>query len=119
MCITPLFVFYALPPPFSLHPLLSHVPTPFSSQRIEIFHGQVREDRRSLGIADPHDHNARSPSTYITVQRGRILEDGFVQLSATSVEALKGNVKVKFMNEQVRVTHPFIFVNSAAYSFLF
>ena len=62
----------------------------------------MREDRRSLGIADPRDHSARSPSTYITVHRGRILEDGFAQLSAISVDALKGNVKVKFMNEQVR-----------------
>lgn len=69
-------------------------------QRVEIFHDHVRNDRRSLGIADPHDHNARSPSTYITVQRGRILEDGFVQLSAISTNALKGNVKVKFVNEQ-------------------
>ena len=71
-------------------------------QRVEIFHSHVKDDRRSLGIADPHDHNARSPSTYITVQRGRVLEDGFLQLSVISVNALKGNVKVKFVNEQVR-----------------
>ena len=71
------------------------------SQRVEIFHQTVSDDRKSLGIGNPRDHSSRGPATYVTVHRGRVLEDGFTQLSSVPTRALKGLIRVKFVNEQV------------------
>ena len=40
-------------------------------------------------------------STLIRVHRARIVEDGYAQLSRLSANALKGPVRVKFVNEMV------------------
>ena len=66
---------------------------------MEIFHQQVDEDRQRLGLS--RSQFDRRPASYITVHRSRILEDGYAQLSVLPVEALKGTVRVKFINEQV------------------
>ena len=58
----------------------------------------VKEDKLGLGLlGDSH----RRPATYITIRRGRILEGGYEQLHRLSVAALKGTIRVKFVNEQV------------------
>jgi ubiquitin-protein ligase E3 B len=38
-------------------------------------------------------------STLITIQRGRIVEDGYAQLASLSPKALKGTIRVRFQNE--------------------
>jgi len=38
-------------------------------------------------------------STLITIQRGRIVEDGYAQLATLSSKALKGTIRVRFQNE--------------------
>jgi ubiquitin-protein ligase E3 B len=38
-------------------------------------------------------------STLITIQRGRIVEDGYAQLATLSPKALKGTIRVRFQNE--------------------
>ena len=71
----------------------------YSSQRVEIFYQHVETDRQRLGLS--RSRSQPQPATYITCHRGRILEDGYTQLSFLSADALKRAVKVKFVNEQV------------------
>ena len=52
-----------------------------------------------LGIGCGHGH---TPATYITIHRNRLLEDGYNQLVSVSTPNMKGVVRVKFVNEQVR-----------------
>lgn len=40
------------------------------------------------------------PTTVITVERTRIVEDGYRQLANLSSEALCGTIRVKFINQQ-------------------
>ena len=68
-------------------------------QRVEIFHRYVEEDKERLGLSK--SQSDRRPATYITVHRGRILDDGYTQLSLLATNALKGTIRVKFVNEQV------------------
>lgn len=44
----------------------------------------------------------RRPATYITIHRAKILDDGYTQLSLLHTKALKGTIRVKFVNEQVQ-----------------
>ena len=73
-------------------------------QRLEIFQNRVMEDKKRLGICRSHS-GERKTSAYIDVHRRRILEDGYMQLSYLAPKTLKGTIKVKFINEQVRQTH--------------
>ena len=73
----------------------------FYLQRVEIFHEHVQDDRHRLGLS--RSRSEPQSATYITCHRGRILEDGYTQLSLLSADALKKAVKVKFINEQVRL----------------
>ena len=66
---------------------------------MEIFHQYVDEDRSKLGLSK--SLSDRRPTTYITIHRGRILENGYTQLSMLPTNSLKGVVRVKFVNEQV------------------
>ena len=70
-------------------------------QRLEIFRQQVIEEKERLGIKT--SRSARQPATYVTVHRARILDDGYAQLSLLHMKALKGTIRVKFVNEQVHV----------------
>lgn len=70
----------------------------FTLQRIDIFMEKIKDDKSCLGLLDT---GHRRPATYITIQRGRILEGGFEQLSSLPLIALKGTIRVKFVNEQV------------------
>ena len=40
-----------------------------------------------------------SGAALITIQRGRIVEDGYAQLANLSPKALKGTIRVRFQNE--------------------
>lgn len=42
-----------------------------------------------------------TPSTMITVERNRLLDDGYRQLSLLPPAALKATIRVKFINQQV------------------
>lgn len=55
-------------------------------------------DKDSLGIVR---HPGQTPATFITIHRTRLLDDGYEQLSSLSTTALKGTIRVKFLNEQV------------------
>ena len=69
------------------------------TQRVELFHQQVDEDKEGLGLS--RAHSDRRPATYITIHRGHVLEDGYAQLSLLPTGILKGTIRVKFVNEQV------------------
>ena len=68
-------------------------------QRIEIFRQQVTEDKEKLGML--FSRTDQRPATYITIHRTKILDDGYAQLSLLHMTALKGTIRVKFVNEQV------------------
>ena len=70
-------------------------------QRLQIFHQNISEDKERLGIVSSrYDRNI---TTYVTVHRTKILDDGYAQLSLLPMKALKGIIRVKFVNEQVRI----------------
>lgn len=66
----------------------------------------VQEDRIKLGI--PTNRSERHASAYIDIHRGRILEDGYMQLSGLSARAFKGTIRVKFINEQVSTSAGYV-----------
>ena len=68
-------------------------------QRVELFRERVTSDKKALGIIRPGD--LPSPSTYITIHRPRLLEDGHEQLATLTTKSLKSTIRVKFFNEQV------------------
>lgn len=53
-------------------------------------------------IASEKENMEGAPSTMITVERNRLLDDGYRQLSLLSPTALKATIRVKFINQQVR-----------------
>ena len=70
---------------------------------MQIFYDFIESDRQRLGLS--RSRSQPQPATYVTCHRGRILEDGYTQLSLLSADALKRAVKVKFVNEQVNNGH--------------
>ena len=66
---------------------------------MEIFHRRVKEERDYLGITRGSTHSG--PTTYITIRRELMLEDGYQQLGLLSALSLKGIIRVKFINAQV------------------
>lgn len=64
--------------------------------RMLLFRRQVQEDKNRIA-ANLSDSQSQ---TWITVQRSRIIEDGFNHLSKLTTAALKSTVRVKFINEQ-------------------
>ena len=67
-------------------------------QRIEIFYEYIKAEKMELGIQSGHSH---TPATYITIHRSRLLESGFQQLSSIPALAMKGVIRVNFINVQV------------------
>ncbi|CAG9533224.1 unnamed protein product [Cercopithifilaria johnstoni] len=51
-------------------------------------------------IASEKENMEGIPSTMITVERNRLLDDGYRQLSLLSPTALKATIRVKFINQQ-------------------
>ncbi|XP_030847957.1 ubiquitin-protein ligase E3B [Strongylocentrotus purpuratus] len=67
-------------------------------ERVILFRKRVSDEKKSLGytespMSQPH-------STYITVHRSRLVEDGYQQLASVASQALKGCIRVNFINEQ-------------------
>uniref|UniRef100_A0A1I7TM49 Ubiquitin-protein ligase E3B n=1 Tax=Caenorhabditis tropicalis TaxID=1561998 RepID=A0A1I7TM49_9PELO len=64
--------------------------------RMLLFRRQVQDDKNRLSstLSDSQSQ------TWITVQRSRIIEDGFNHLSKLTTPALKSTIRVKFVNEQ-------------------
>ncbi|KAK6968619.1 ubiquitin-protein ligase E3B [Biomphalaria glabrata] len=78
--------------------LMQKVPhiIPFN-ERVVIFRKNVMKEKDMLGLTES---TCTSPqSTLITVHRSRIVEDGYRQLAQLPSRALKGVIRVKFINE--------------------
>ncbi len=67
-------------------------------ERVVLFRRKVTAEKSVLGLNDVEAASARS--TLITVHRSRIVEDGYRQLSSLNANALKGVIRVKFINVQ-------------------
>lgn len=64
--------------------------------RMLLFRRQVQDDKNRVGV----NLGDSQMQTWITVQRNRIIEDGFNHLSKLTIPALKSTIRVKFVNEQ-------------------
>ena len=67
-------------------------------ERVQLFRKYISNEKAVYGLtesacASPH-------STLITVHRKRIVEDGYRQLALLPSRALKGVIRVRFVNEQ-------------------
>ncbi|XP_041348845.1 ubiquitin-protein ligase E3B-like [Gigantopelta aegis] len=79
--------------------LMQHVPhiIPFH-ERVVLFRKYVAKERDALGLTEAA---CTSPqSTLISIHRSRIVEDGYRQLAQLPPRAMKGVIRVKFINEQ-------------------
>ena len=83
---------------------------------MEIFHRRIDEEKERLGItSDPSGH---PPATYITIHRARILEDGYIQLSLLTATALKGTIRVKFINVQVHTYEHRTYIHTSVHMYV-
>lgn len=67
-------------------------------ERVVLFRKYVTNEKTVLGLTE--SACALSQSTLITVHRTRIVEDGYQQLAMLPTQALKGVIRVRFINEQ-------------------
>ncbi|XP_076363103.1 ubiquitin-protein ligase E3B [Tachypleus tridentatus] len=67
-------------------------------ERVVLFRKNVAAEKNVLGLTE--SACASPQSTLITVHRSRIVEDGYQQLAILPPAALKGVIRVKFINEQ-------------------
>lgn len=67
-------------------------------ERVVLFRKYVANEKAVLGLTE--SACALSQSTLITVHRTRIVEDGYQQLAMLPPQALKGVIRVRFINEQ-------------------
>ncbi|KAG8042714.1 hypothetical protein G9C98_005354 [Cotesia typhae] len=68
------------------------------SERVVLFRKHVADEKAVLGLTESA---CNSPSsTLISVHRTRIVEDGYRQLAMLPPQALKGVIRVRFVNEQ-------------------
>ena len=68
------------------------------NERVLLFRKKVHAEKVSLGIVE--SDSASPQSTLITVHRNRIVEDGYRQLGNLGMTALKGVIRVRFVNLQ-------------------
>lgn len=66
------------------------------ADRVVLFRRNISAEKASLGVSEHSDIR----STLVTIHRSRLVEDGFSQLSTLSPNALKGVIRVKFVNLQ-------------------
>ena len=57
------------------------------------------KDKEALGVLKS---SGQKPAAYITIHRGKLLDDGYAQLSLLHIRDIKGTIRVKFVNEQVQ-----------------
>ncbi|XP_067010981.1 ubiquitin-protein ligase E3B isoform X2 [Anabrus simplex] len=67
-------------------------------ERVQLFRKYVANEKVVLGLTE--SACASPQSTLITVHRSRIVEDGYRQLALLPSQALKGVIRVRFINEQ-------------------
>lgn len=67
-------------------------------ERVLLLRMQVANEKEVLGLTEAAC--AAPQSTLITVRRSRLVEDGYRQLASLSPQALKGLIRVRFINEQ-------------------
>ncbi|XP_011307352.1 ubiquitin-protein ligase E3B [Fopius arisanus] len=68
------------------------------SERVVLFRKHVADEKAVLGLTESACNSP--PSTLIAVHRSRIVEDGYRQLAMLPSQALKGVIRVRFVNEQ-------------------
>ncbi|XP_014671275.1 PREDICTED: ubiquitin-protein ligase E3B-like isoform X2 [Priapulus caudatus] len=76
--------------------------TPFiipHKERVMLFRKAVGAERTAMGLTESVFTSPQS--TLISIHRSRIIEDGYRQLAAIPAQALKGVIRVKFVNEQM------------------
>ncbi|XP_039770984.1 ubiquitin-protein ligase E3B isoform X2 [Ornithorhynchus anatinus] len=65
--------------------------------RVLLFRNMVTKEKEKLGLIET---SSASPHvTHITIRRSRMLEDGYEQLRRLSQNAMKGVIRVKFVND--------------------
>ncbi|XP_075390192.1 ubiquitin-protein ligase E3B isoform X1 [Tenrec ecaudatus] len=65
--------------------------------RVLLFRNMVTKEKEKLGLVET---SSASPHvTHITIRRSRMLEDGYEQLRQLSQHAMKGVIRVKFVND--------------------
>nr|CAD7199399.1 unnamed protein product [Timema douglasi] len=67
-------------------------------ERVQLFRRNVGNEKMVLGLTESACISLQS--TLITVHRNRIVEDGYRQLALLPPQALKGVIRVHFINEQ-------------------
>nr|CAD7456022.1 unnamed protein product [Timema tahoe] len=67
-------------------------------ERVQLFRRNVGSEKMVLGLTESACISLQS--TLITVHRNRIVEDGYRQLALLPPQALKGVIRVHFINEQ-------------------
>ncbi|XP_076674056.1 ubiquitin-protein ligase E3B isoform X3 [Andrena cerasifolii] len=68
------------------------------SERVVLFRKHVVNEKAVLGLTESACNS--TPTTLIVVHRTRIVEDGYRQLAMLPSQALKGVIRVRFVNEQ-------------------
>nr|XP_033322085.1 ubiquitin-protein ligase E3B isoform X3 [Megalopta genalis] len=68
------------------------------SERVVLFRKQVVNEKAVLGLTESACNS--TITTLIVVHRTRIVEDGYRQLAMLPSQALKGLIRVRFVNEQ-------------------
>ncbi|XP_004930382.1 ubiquitin-protein ligase E3B [Bombyx mori] len=66
-------------------------------ERVRLFRRAVADEKVVLGLTESA---CGGRSTLVTVRRARLVEDGYRQLAALPSRALRGCVRVRFINEQ-------------------
>ncbi|XP_045782566.1 ubiquitin-protein ligase E3B [Maniola jurtina] len=66
-------------------------------ERVRLFRRAVADEKVVLGLTE---RACGGRSTLVTVRRNRLVEDGYRQLAALPSRALRGVVRVRFINEQ-------------------
>lgn len=85
-----------LPAVIVLHMIPHIIP---HKERVILFRKLIDEDKRR-NVATDEGPGYLMPSTMITIHRDRLVEDGYQQLNSLFTSALKGLIRVKFINEQ-------------------
>ncbi|XP_022906806.2 ubiquitin-protein ligase E3B [Onthophagus taurus] len=67
-------------------------------ERVRLFRKYITNEKTVLGLTE--SACASPQSTLITIHRARIVEDGYRQLALLPAQALKGVIRVRFINEQ-------------------
>ncbi|GJQ75479.1 hypothetical protein Trydic_g17567 [Trypoxylus dichotomus] len=67
-------------------------------ERVRLFRKYITNEKTVLGLTE--SACASPQSTLITIHRSRIVEDGYRQLALLPPQALKGVIRVRFINEQ-------------------